>query len=756
MNLMKWFRKNKTKVLAVVVIVILFGFIGGGTLLQQLTQRTAGPHKTIAYFADKKKITNYDFALANRELKILKELRVDKLLRRVGSPVFRDTPDLQAVLLSELLFAERATSPDAISGIKQIIRMNRYRITDKQINDIYRHSMPSYVYWLLLRNEAQLAGIRISNEQAHDLLGREIPKLFSGVTYQQLIGSIINQHGIPEEEILTTFSKLLGVFSYARLMCSGEDVTAAQIMHNVSLEQETIDVEFVKFDSAVFAETVPEPNEGRITEHFDKYKEFFAGAVSEENPYGFGYKQPNRVKLQYIAVRLDDVSEIVTPPTQEEIEEYYRKHRELFTEQVLSDPNDPNSQRVKRIKTYAEVAGSISNLLAQSRINWKTEEILQEAKALTEAGLQDIDTELENLSTEQFKAMAGDYETAAEQLTKKYNIKVYAGSTRLLSAADMQMDKYLGRLYIWGYAYNRIGLTRILFAIDELGVSELGPFDVSKPKMYENIGPVKDMLGEITAIVRVIEAKKACPPDSINQTYSKSTLKFETTGEQTSEEIYSVKEKVVEDLKKLAAMDTAKTKAKEFIGLIAKDGWEKAIEEFNELYGHQAEQNESDPNELGPPNEIKGVAEPFKLQTSTNLQRISMETIETLAAQTTGNPMARLMVNESKKRRLFIDQLYSLVPQDSNSVDNLPLVTEFKPDMSYYCLKEISVQRLSEDEYEKIKAPQAYKESYVQSQNLAAVYFNPENILKRMNFRWAEQDKKTTDANAPPESKEAS
>jgi hypothetical protein len=48
---------------------------------------------------------------------------------------------------------------------------------------------------------------------------------------------------------------------------------------------------------------------------------------------------------------------------------------------------------------------------------------------------------------------------------------------------------------------------------------------------------------------------------------------------------------------------------------------------------------------------------------------------------------------------------------------------------------------------------QVYREDFVQSQSLAPVHFNPENILKRMNFRLAGQNKEATDANTPVESK---
>ncbi len=743
MNLVKWFRKNKTKAMAIVFIGTLFGFVGGGTLLQQLSRRRTGLHKTVAYFADNRKITNHDLVLAHRELEILKRLGADDVLRNVSVLPFR-IPDLRGVLLGELLFLEQRISPELINRIKQVIRANEYRISDKQINDIYRRSMPSNIYWLLLKNEAQLAGVRISNDDTGKLLARTIPQLFNGVTYSQLIGSIIKRQGIPEEEILSTFGKLLAVLEYAKIICTSEDVTSSQVMHNVSLEEERIDVGFVKFDSAVFAGAQSEPNEERIVEHFDKYRKFFAGAVSEANPYGFGYKLADRMQLEYIAVKLDDISGIVTAPTQEEAEEYYQKYRERFTVLVPSDPNDPNSPAIERTKSYAEVASLISKELLQNKINSKAESILQEAKTLTEADFEETDIESANLSTERLKQMAGDYEINAEELSEKYKIKVYAGQTGLLSAADMQADRFLGMLYLKAYGQTLVGLTRIVFAIDELGVSELGPFEAAAPRMYENIGPMKDIFGRVMVVVRVKKAEKASEPETINQTFSKSMLEFEQTLEPVSEDVYSVKEKVVEDLKRLAAMETTKSKAEEFKDLAVKDGWESAVEKFNELYGQQAEQGEFETE-----NAIKSVRESFKLENLSDLQRISSMKFGALSVQSEGNPAGQFLVNNYEKEGRFRNRLYLLVPQDSNTVDTVPLVMEFKPDMSYYCLKELSVKRLEQEQYEKIKAMRVYREDFVQSQSLAAVHFSPENILKRMNFRQVEPEKEAADANTP-------
>jgi hypothetical protein len=246
------------------------------------------------------------------------------------------------------------------------------------------------------------------------------------------------------------------------------------------------------------------------------------------------------------------------------------------------------------------------------------------------------------------------------------------------------------------------------------------------------------------AVVRVIKAIKTVEPKSLDQTFSTSALEFDPNqpsalsgaeDQDTDESIYSVKEKVTEDLKKLAAMETAKSKAEEFIDLAVKDDWDNALDKFNELYGQQNTQDQNDPNTSGTINAEQNAAKPFKLQNLTGLRRISTAAIQTLTAQTAGNPAAQLFLNGRKNQRRFVEQLYSLVPQDSSTVDVVPLVMEFKPDMSFYCIKNIFVKRLTLQEYEQIKVTRLQREDYVQSETMTAVHFNPENILKRMDFR---------------------
>ena len=738
--------------MAVVVIVILFGFIGGGTLLQQISQRSMGLNKTIAYFGDNRKITPQSLSNARRELDILRALQADVLLQN---------QDLRGILLGELLFTEQRPPVALLNHIKQTIRQYQYRISDKQINDIYRRSVPSSVYWMLLKNETKLAGIKVPNEQAGELLGRVLPQTYRGRKYSQIIQDIMNQYGLPEQRLLEIFSELLATMQYAQMICSNEDITSSQITQAVAIERESISAELVEFESSVFTSTVAEPTSDAQQAHFDKYKKFVAGDVSDENPFGFGYRLPDRVQLEYIAVRLDDVAPLINAPTNQEKEDYYNRNRlQSFTEQVQTDPNDPNSPMIDKTKSYAEVIDDITQQLLKNKINAEANRILQEAKTNTDPVLDDTSTDPAKLTTKMLKEMAGDYGTTAEQLGQKHNLKIYTGKTGLLNPEDLQNNEYLARLYLEGYGKNPISLAQIVFAVGDLTASELGPFDVVRPLMYQNIGPLKDLLGspwaglmdtsgQIMALVRVIKTAKAAEPQSIDQTSSTKSLTFETDPEDDAEDVYSVREKVTEDLKKLAAMETAKNKADEFIKLLDPNDWDSTIDKFNELY---VKENASDPND---PDASEIATEPFKLQNLPSMRRISNATMLTLAAHSAGNPAAPIFLNGRKKQQRFIEKLYSLVPPDSNSVDNVPLLMEFKPDMSFYCIKNLSVQRISLEEYEKIKAMRLQREDYIQSESLVAVHFNPENILKRMNFKPANTEE-SEDENTPEESEAAS
>ncbi|OHB65163.1 MAG: hypothetical protein A2Y76_02305 [Planctomycetes bacterium RBG_13_60_9] len=120
------------------------------------------------------------------------------------------------------------------------------------------------------------------------------------------------------------------------------------------------------------------------------------------------------------------------------------------------------------------------------------------------------------------------------------------------------------------------------------------------------------------------------------------------------------------------------------------------------------------------------------------------------------NPAADTILNQAKAEARFIDRLFSLVPAQSDAPPQTPITMESKANQSYYVLRSLSVHRLTLEEFQRMKGMLVRREEYSQTENLAAVHFNPDNILKRMNFRFAEPVEKQAEDQAKEKAKEAS
>ena len=69
--------------------------------------------------------------------------------------------------------------------------------------------------------------------------------------------------------------------------------------------------------------------------------------------------------------------------------------------------------------------------------------------------------------------------------------------------------------------------------------------------------------------------------------------------------------------------------------------------------------------------------------------------------------------------------------------------------MKVYVFKDISIKRMWKEQYEQMKTMSIFRQENAQSQSLAAVHFNPANVLKRVNFELIETKQETADANEP-------
>ena len=744
MSLMKWFRRNNRKIMAIVIIVIMVGFVGG-SYIQQLGRKRSGIYKAVAYYGEDNKITNMDITQARQQLDVLRIIGASSMLKGLEVPMLR-TRDVKALLLNELLFPDRKESAGISQLIKQLASTQNYAISTEQINDIYKSPVQSEILWILLREEANQTGFQISNQQSGALLAKVVPQVI-GATYQQLIGSMVrgtgrSGQGVSEDNILSAFADFIAVLEYSKAATSNENVTLAQLTQQLSWELETVMVESVSFPAFIFVDQQPEPTADAIKEQFNKYKNNADGDISDENPYGFGYRFDDMVQVEYIAIKFDDIAKTVKAVAEEKVEDFYKLHREEFIEQVLSDPNDPNSPMTDRIKSFAEVSDLITDGLHKKAINGQAEIIIQDAKSITETALDDADVEVTSLTDEEFKKLTGDYSVAAKDVAEKYSIKVYSGKTGLLTATDIRQDENLGQLVIQTSNYSAVALNQVVFAIDQLQSSLLSTFDMEAPKMYQNIGPLKSVpqqmgeLGKLIVLARVVDASKNAVPDSLDMKVSKKTIVFSDESQEAKE--FVVKDEVIADLKELAAMKAAQAQAQKFVDLAKKEDWEAASKSFNESLGKKND----DPNM-------------FDINHGNNLRKLPDTIMDVHSIQKAGDPIASFVIRENKKLSKKRDMFFSLIGKDKDEAENMPAVMELKSDRAYLAVKSVTLNRLVNEAFEANKAYRGYMQDFIESQTLAPVFLNPENILKRMDYRRVIEDE-VSDTNETAESGEES
>jgi DNA polymerase elongation subunit (family B) len=245
--------------------------------------------------------------------------------------------------------------------------------------------------------------------------------------------------------------------------------------------------------------------------------------------------------------------------------------------------------------------------------------------------------------------------------------------------------------------------------------------------------------GRNMMLMRIVSAEKAAEPKNINEKINKRSVRFDLQ-DAAGEDSNTTREFVIEDLKRLAAMDKAKSKAQEFVALAAKDGWESAVDKFNRIYGKGKDDT----------NTISSKKHTFTLNKQSGLRRINNLEIENLMTRYEGNPMARVLITGAKREGMLVDKLYALVPEDSNTLARPGAIVEYQSGMCYYCLESMTIHRLYQEMFDITKAAEVVRDEFVDSQALAFIYYNPKNIVTRMKFVDLQERQGVAEPNSVP------
>jgi len=705
MHFVKWIRKNQRKLITAIGIMIMVAFVGGQAFQYLMSRIRVGANTAVYLYYEDSEISSRAINEARNELDVLQALMAGRLLSNL---------DIKSMLLAQLLFPNSVSSVQVSDILKQSVMRGQINCSFEDIDNFFVQAAGrSELFWILLDAEAKKAGCVDSAEEAKTMLRQLIPSLTQGrADAKQVIDSIISRYSVPEEKIFRIFADLTGVITYCRMITGSEDVTMAQTKAAIVRAKQELSSEFVNISAEDFVDDQPEPTEDELYQQFAKYKEYLPGHVTAENPYGFGYHLPDRVQLEYLFVKRNDVEKIVEDPTQQEMEEHYRLNSDRYTYPPESiDPNNPNSEKITRKRSYADALELIKRTLKRENTQRRCDMIINEAIDMIDISLADID--VESSSDQELAAVAGDYAATTEKLKEKYDLEVYSGKTGLLSAEDIANDRYLGRISLKGQTQMSIPLSKVVFAVD--GTTRLTQFEIPTPRMWENIGPLKDAIGSIVGIVRVVKVEKAVVPSSFELSYSIKPVNIDQAD--ATQEQYSVRQAVAEDVKIQKAMDSAKARAQELVKSITEKGWATAISQYNENY-------------------TTGM---IRLRNVSQLRDISQRELLTGKMLSENNPAQFAGFKGILIKKEQFDKLSSLIPAGEVEAKNIMQIVRFEPDQCYYVVKDVSKISVTEADYLASKNQAAYQLDNVSSESLGVKHYLPENIVKRTNFRSAKK-----------------
>ena len=711
MHFVKWIRKNQRKLITAIGIMIMVAFVGGQAFQYLMSRFRLGANTAVYLYNENSKISSKTINQARNELDVLQALMAGRLLSSL---------DIKSMLLAQLLFPNSVSGVQVNDILKQSVMQGQLNCTFEEIDRFFAQSAGrSELFWILLNAEAKNAGCAISAEEAKVMLKQLIPSMTQGqADARQVIDSIISRYSIPEEKIFRIFADLTGVITYCRMITGSEDVTIAQMKATIVRSGQELSSEFVNISAEDFLDDQPEPTEEELYQQFAKYKGLLPGQVTAENPYGFGYHLPDRAQLEYLFVKRNDVEQIVKDSTQQEMEEHYQLNSDRYTHPPEKiDPNDPNSETITRKRSYAEASELIKRALKRENTQRRCDMIINEAIDRIDLSLADID--VESSSDQELAAVVGDYGTVAKKLKEKYNVEVYSGKTGLLSAEDIISDRYLGRILLKGQTQMPIPLSKVVFAVD--GTTKLTQFEIPTPRMWENIGPVRDSVGSIVGIVRVTKVEKAIEPSTFELSYSIEMVNLDQTD--APQEQYSIRQAVAEDVKIQKAMDSAKARAQELVKSIAEKGWATAISQYNQNY-------------------TIGLV---RLENVSQLRKISQREILVGKMLSKDNPAQVIGLKNVLIKKEQFNKLSSLIPAGETEAKNIMQIVKFEPDWCYYVVKDVSRTPVTQADYLAIKDQAAYQMDSAASESLGVIHYLPENIIKRTNFRSAKNFKEDTE-----------
>jgi len=417
--------------------------------------------------------------------------------------------------------------------------------------------------WRLLMEEARQMGVHVGRQQVVEFLGRQ------GVGGDYL-ARVRDDSNSSLESIYRLAGAWLSIFEVERLHADalGGSRPRAEIAYR-DQTQEAL-VKFTVVESTAFLPSVAEPTEEEIQAYFEEAED--RETAHEEDRLVFGYRQPDRVQVEYLTVDPRRIQAKVSVRARE-ARRYYEENKHKYVERVPR----PTTQSAESVRQqYDEVQRTFEEVEKQVREDYRKVKAVEEAQRLVNKMQQAARAPWEGfLPGEDGFRTAPPQEALVsfEELRDKYSdpYEVIYDKTELLDIEGLQGVPGLGlaSFQLGADPRDRVSTAALAFRVKGLVTA-----DPEDPVSALNLLEPSRILLELRRdretgqqfpyqayFFRVIRVKPSGPPDSIDV----------------------VRDKLVQDLRLLKAHELAGEYTQQLAEKAREVGLEAAVESAEEL-----------------------------------------------------------------------------------------------------------------------------------------------------------------------------
>ncbi|MCL2647015.1 MAG: hypothetical protein FWD61_08415 [Phycisphaerales bacterium] len=410
--------------------------------------------------------------------------------------------------------------------------------------------------WFLLLKEATSYGLLPSDAQVSDVLDRLSQVGLSGdILHRQL-----SYLRVSEKRLRIAIAHALQLQSLSFMSINALVPSLPRVELEADLQLSTADVTVATIEGAKNWEKMPAPTEEQIKKQFETYKSVLPWSpesgtpvpVVAEHRFPFGYKYPDRAKVEYLRFDRAEVARQFSPTAEDEEAafNYYTNHKKedpRFTLQasatdVIGPTSQPTTEGGAGYKKWDDVKGELIKDEVAKRVDKLLKKIVDRARTLTEEPWKNVEKTESGYRKEFPQEMWGNYEKIADEIVQNKEFggfrPSYHAVTGFLSEAELAKLKGIGDAYYESQNRKR------MFAMLATRVQELVGTKDPMADLFLQVGPEGQTLRDEDGnyyIYRVTAAEKSHEPANVDE----------------------VRNQVIEDLKKIAAYEQAKTMAKD-------------------------------------------------------------------------------------------------------------------------------------------------------------------------------------------------